>query len=90
MKFTITHARDVIGHQIKVLVVAEAGETIASVRTEMDGFQLGHDFLAPPENQYSRTFPQSGGFTPGLDHIVKVTAATPDSKSQIASERWKD
>jgi len=91
MKFAIANVRDVINHRIDVQVNAEAGEHLTFVRTEMDAFSLGQDNLAPHEVQYSRTFSQAGnGFTPGFDHVVKVTATNDQGISQTASRRWRD
>jgi hypothetical protein len=90
MKFSLAHTRDVIGFTIGVEVQAESGESLAEVATEMDGFALGRDLLQPPETQYTRHFPQAGGFTPGIGHVVRVTARNSGGQEVTASDRWTD
>lgn len=90
MKFSIQAKRDFIGHRIDVTVSADEGETITRVTTLYDDFPLADDPLDPPQVQYQRTFSQVGGFTPGDDHIVKVTAYAASGSQRTASYQWQD
>jgi predicted secreted protein len=90
MRFSLSHRRALIGHDITVKVTAAAKETIARVATELDGRTLARDALAPPEVQYERMFHQVGGAGPGQDHVLAVHATSADGKTTVASLRWND
>jgi hypothetical protein len=90
MQFSLSNTRDVVGHKIDVQVKADQGESIASVRTELDGFSLAHDDLNPPEVQYERIFRHVGRVTPGQNHSLEVTATNDQGMSEVASRRWTD
>lgn len=90
MTFTISVSRQAIGYKIEVTVNAESGEEITSVKTSYENTDLAYDTLSPHEVQYQRTFTQVGGYTPGVERIVKVTACNDADKYQTASRKWKD
>jgi len=90
MRFSLSHRRALIGHDIAVRVTAAAKETIARVATELDGRTLARDALAPPEAQYERMFHQVGGAGPGQDHVLAVHATSADGTTTVASLRWND
>jgi hypothetical protein len=90
MRFSLSHRRALIGHDIAVKVTAAAKETIARVATELDGRTLARDALAPPEVQYERMFHQVGGAGPGQDHVLAVHATSGEGETTVASLRWND
>ena len=90
MRFSLSHRRALIGHDVTVKVTAAAKETIARVTTELDGRTLARDALAPPEVQYERAFHQVGGGGPGQHHVLSVQATSAEGKPAVASLRWND
>jgi len=90
MVFTINCTRDIVGYRIDVEVRAEAEESIESVRITFDDFELANDFLSPPQSQYQNTFSQVGGYTPGVQRTVVVTATNDAQKQKTASKQWQD
>jgi len=90
MIFMIDTKRDIVGYRIEVQVNAETGEQIAKVTTSYENSSLASDNLSPPEVQYQRIFRQVGGYTPGVDRIVKVTATNDGGKQETASRKWQD
>ena len=90
MRFSLSHRRALIGHDVTVKVTAAAKETIARVITELDGRTLARDALAPPEVQYERLFQQVGGGGPGQQHVLSVQSTSADGKRAVASLRWND
>jgi len=90
MIFTIGCARDIVGYRIDVQVKAEGTEEISSVSTRYENSPLADDYLSPSEVQYQRIFTQVGGYTPGVERTVKVTATNDAGKQKTASKRWKD
>ncbi len=89
VKIEISHAPDIIGHDIVVTVTAESDERIASVKTDYDGFTIGDDSLSPLNSWYKREFAQVGGVTPSVSHKV-VVEATCTTGSETASLIWTD
>ncbi|MDD2335274.1 MAG: hypothetical protein PHD01_01715 [Geobacteraceae bacterium] len=90
MKFNIETKKESIGYRVDVQVNAEGGEEIASVSTTYENFEIGNDYLSPSEVQYQRIFTQVGGYTPGVERTVVVSATNNAGKQQTASRRWKD
>ncbi|ACM21093.1 hypothetical protein Geob_2744 [Geotalea daltonii FRC-32] len=90
MIFSISCIRDIVGYRIDVQVKAEGSEAITLVSTSYEGSSLADDQLSPPEVQYQRIFSQVGGYTPGVERTVKVTATTDAGKQKTASKRWQD
>lgn len=90
MNFSITCTRQIVGYRIDVEVKAEGAETIISVVTTYDNFDLANEYLAPPQVQYQRTFSQVGGYTPGVARTVQVTATNEAGLSRTASKSWQD
>jgi hypothetical protein len=90
MRFSLSHRRALIGHDITVKVTAAGKEAIARVATELDGRSLARDPLAPPEVQYERMFHQVGGAGPGQDHVLTVHATSAEGATAVASLRWND
>jgi hypothetical protein len=90
MTISVTHTTEVQGHGIQVQVNADAGETIAGVRTEYDSFPIGDDTLGPNQVQYSRAFSQVGFFSPGITHVVTVAARKVGGVQQTATHSWTD
>ena len=90
MKFSITHARAIMGHDIDVKVEADGGETISTVEVELDGFVLGTNVLDPPNASFERSFVQAGDAAPGMDHALRVTASDAHGKSSSATCAWTD
>ena len=90
MKFTVQHAREVIGQHIDVLVIAESGETIASVTTTLDGSELANDSLDSTSVSYHRIFDQAGSAGSGMEHTLVVHATDSKGGEQSATEKWQD
>lgn len=90
MRFSLSHRRALIGHELTVKVTASAKETIARVTTTLDGRGLAKDSLSPPEVQYERSFHQVGGAGPGLQHVLVVHATNGEGEQAVASLRWND
>jgi hypothetical protein len=90
MRFSLSHRRALIGHDVTVKVTAAAKEAIARVTAELDGRALARDALAPPEVQYERVFHQVGGGGPGQQHVLSVKATNSEGEAAIASLRWND
>lgn len=90
MKFTLTHARAVIGNDIKVSVEADDGKEIRRVLTILDGFQIADDQLVQTSDSYERTFLGVGNAGPNVDHTLVVSAEQDDSKTHSSTSIWTD
>jgi hypothetical protein len=90
MNFQIKHQRGIVGNDLVVGIEAEAGELVARVESELDGFHLGTDDLEPPAVSYEREFPGVGDGRPHREHELKVTVTDPEGKTKIAFRKWVD
>ncbi len=90
MKFTVNHARAIEGNDIRVSVQADDGESIASVRTELDAIKLANDELSAPSDSYERTFSRAGTAGPHSQHTLIVTAELTDGAAHSATSIWSD
>ena len=91
MTFTLSYIKDALrGNRVDVTVKALQGQELSKVVTALDGFSIGSDELKPTEAYYRRVFQRAGNFTPGDDHVVKVTVTDDKGNSKAASLRWKD
>jgi len=90
MEFEITHDRDIIGNQIRVVVKAGEKQRILQVFVEADSSSIGSESLTPPVVMYARTWRKQGQAGPGRDHTVRVTATDSDGNQESAVEQWQD
>jgi hypothetical protein len=90
MKFTVNHARALMGNDISVRVEADEGKAIQRVQTELDGFELANDQLADPSDSYERTFLGAGTAGPGTEHTLVVSVEQDDEKIHSSTSIWAD
>ncbi len=90
MKFTVNHARAIEGNDIRVSVQADEGESISSVRTELDAIELANDELSAPSDSYERSFLRAGTAGPHSQHTLIVTAELTDGAAHSATSIWSD
>jgi hypothetical protein len=90
MKFTISHIRALSGNDISVKVEAENDQSIQSVLTRLDGFQIANDVLASPNDVYERAFKGTGTAGIGNEHTLIVTVELEDGNTHSATSIWTD
>ena len=90
MKFTINHARAFEGNDISISVQADNGNSIASVRTELDSMELADDELSASSDSYERTFSRAGTAGPHTQHTLMVTAELTDGTDHSSTSMWSD
>lgn len=90
MTFEISNTRAVQGNDISVKVTAQAPESIARVETELDGFSIGENDLAPPHTMFQRNWSRQGSATPGQSHTLTVRAMDEKGNIQAATHSWVD
>lgn len=90
MKFTITPQRNVLGTDVTLRIEAEGDETIAGVVVECDGTTASDETLSPPEVTYEQQISSAVGYTPGSQHVIRVTATISNGVEKVASSRWTD
>ena len=90
MRFSIQHSRAVAGNDITVGVEADGPEVIARVTTNLDGFEIGDDEVAPPCVSYERQFLRAGEASPLMEHELVVTVTDTQGNTKSADRRWQD
>ncbi|MGH9434357.1 MAG: hypothetical protein ACRD3T_22760 [Terriglobia bacterium] len=90
MRFALNQSRATIGQDIDVCVDADAGQNIAQVVSELDGFTLADDSLNGGTVHYERTFPHAGSGSNGATHALTVTATDQSGKAVSATKIWMD
>ena len=90
MKFTISHIRALSGNDISVKVEAENDQSIQSVLTRLDGFQIANDVLATPSDVYEHAFSGVGTAGIGTQHTLTVSAELEDGNVHSATSIWID
>jgi hypothetical protein len=90
MDIDIRAGRDVVNQWVEVTVKAGPGHLISHVTTNLDGFPIGDDGLAPAETSYQRQWHQVGTGTPNQTHVVVVTATDNKAIPSTASKTWQN
>ena len=87
MKFSLSHSRATVGHDIGVSVDGE-GKEISTVKTVLDSIPLANDTVNA--DTYQRSFHQVGVGGPFEDHTLVVTASGSDGSIHSSQARWTD
>jgi hypothetical protein len=90
MKFIITPQRNVLGTDVAVVIESETNEPIAHVTIECDDSTSSDREVDPPEVSYHQDLNSAVRYTPGSEHLVRVTVIDIDGKRMVASRRWVD
>lgn len=88
MDIELSHSRNpLLGWDIQVTVKANAGETIASARIDVNGFPKFDQQISPPLNKWQKTLTQQGQY-PGENKVL--VAITNDKGDQATDEdEWE-
>jgi hypothetical protein len=90
VKFTLSHARALMGNNISVAVEADEGRAIVRVRAELDGSELANDQLVSPSESYDRTFLNAGSAGPLIEHTLVLSVEQDDAKVHSSTSVWVD
>jgi len=87
MKIDLGHVKDpLIGWTIQAKLSAENGERIATVRINVNGFDVLDKNIGPPVNQWQTELTQKGRF-PG-ENEVRVTVSDEKGSETGAIDSW--